>query len=201
MNGPPELPVDVPPAIPRRPKFRWWVPVVIIIAGILLIASSTPVYLKALSAAKREATIVFARLIEQSVNSYYTDNGVLPLPPPTGPTKGDTLFITDTPAGLVPINALAGHLSAISPRGIRYLNPKEARGKRDGATYHPSRSWIIGLHDPWGNPYQVVLDTDYDEIIVVPLKTPVLLKGKRAAVYSAGPDGILETNDDIKSWR
>jgi hypothetical protein len=175
--------------------------VLLLAITVWLVASGTPIYFKAFSAAKREAAIVFALQIEQSVNSYYTDNAVLPHPPRTGPTIGDTLFITDTPAGLAPINALAGHHSIISPRGVRYLNPKEARGKRDGATYDPSHSWITGLHDPWGNPYQVVLDTDHDGIIVVPLKTPVLLKGRRAAVYSAGPDGILETNDDIKSWR
>jgi hypothetical protein len=62
----------------------------------------------------------------------------------------------------------------------------------------------FGLYDPWGQTYQVVLDTDYDEQIENPepgLKGEEMLKSS-FIVWSAGPDGDFDTwEDNICSWK
>lgn len=56
--------------------------------------------------------------------------------------------------------------------------------------------------DPWGNPYVILLDTDFDDRILQKLAPTMTAKDIRAkvAVYSPGADGTEGTKDDIKTW-
>ena len=203
MNTPPELPASEPPVVPARRKFRWWIPVVTIILFFVANYALTliAVLINPPQTEWQYSATVFARQIEQAVNSFYTDNQTMPAPENTAATKGGNLFKTDSPEGLEVVNILAGSgPTELNPRQINYLTPREGKNMKGGAIYHSTRSRIEGLYDTWGNPFFIILDTNYEERIIVPLKTPVRLNGRRAAVYSAGPDGILETKDDIKTW-
>lgn len=197
MNDPSEpKPVAETPAR-RRPK-RW----ILILGGFLIFLISCafyfgpPIFLEAKSEGKRGAGVAYANQIGSAVTSYYYDNNTLPVPATTKATPGGTVFSTDSPEGLEVVNQLAGH----NPRGVKYLIPKEAKEKKDGAVYDASGSRITGLYDPWGNPYMIALDTNYEEKITIPFKIPVFINGKRCSVYSAGQDGVFETKDDIKTW-
>lgn len=201
MDAPPPLSMTAAPAIPMRRKTRWWIPVVIIAVVVLaipavLFAIGTPVYMRAMTNAKREAAITFARQVEQSVRFHQTDHSSLPVPSSSTPVPGDSHFTTDTPDGIDVINQLIGH----NPRKVKYLAINEAKHKKGGATYDPGGIRVTAVFDFWGNPYVMILDTDYDGSVTVPLSTPITLTGKHCAVYSAGPDGILGTADDIKTW-
>jgi hypothetical protein len=204
MNTPPELPASEPPVVPARRKFRWWIPVVTIILFFVANYALTliAVLINPPQTEWQYSATVFARQIEQAVNSFYTDNQTMPAPENTAATKGGNLFKTDSPEGLEVVNILAGSgPPKANPRQIKYLIPRKANSeKKNGAIHDPGGSRITGLYDPWGNPYLIILDTNYEERVVVPLKAPVTLNGRHAAVYSAGPDGILETKDDIKTW-
>ena len=197
MNDPSETQTGSPTAARKRPK-KW----ILILGGFLIFLISCalyfgpPVLLEAKSVAKREVGVASANQIGTAVTSYYHDYNTLPVPPTTKGTPGGTRFSTDTPEGLEVVNLLAGD----NPRKVKYLTFRDAKGRKDGAVYDAGGSRITALYDPWGNPYFIVVDTNYDEKLTVPFKIPVFINGKRCVVYSAGQDGVFETNDDIKTW-
>ena len=59
------------------------------------------------------------------------------------------------------------------------------------------------LLDPWGNAYEIGLDTDYDDKIsagTMSANQKDDIRGTKVVVQSAGPDGEWGTNDDLKTW-
>ncbi len=55
--------------------------------------------------------------------------------------------------------------------------------------------------DPWGMPYQLVFDTDYDNICVIENSAYPPVRGIGIVVWSMGPDRRSDTADDLTSWR
>lgn len=75
-----------------------------------------------------------------------------------------------------------------NPRQIAYWSP------------YGSMDEMVKYLDPWGQPYVITLDDDYDDEIE-------LVRGSRhdvvrspVAIYSKGPDRKPGTEDDITSW-
>ncbi len=56
------------------------------------------------------------------------------------------------------------------------------------------------LLDPWGTPYQIVMDTDYSSLCDVDNSAYSGGIGEGVIVWSCGPDRISDTADDILSW-
>ncbi len=59
------------------------------------------------------------------------------------------------------------------------------------------------LMDPWGYPYKILVDSDYNEEIANPDTNgggkPI--RGQKAVMWSGGKDGKLDTwADNVKSW-
>ena len=54
--------------------------------------------------------------------------------------------------------------------------------------------------DPWGNDYQVVLDTDGNNVSAMENTPYPPAIGKSVAIWSKGPDGQLYSFDDILGW-
>lgn len=78
---------------------------------------------------------------------------------------------------------------------------KAANDKKDGLSRFENGA---ELFDPWGNPYHVMLDYDYDKELRLPLDNQIYYDTKVLA-WSPGPDGqsgTPETNkDNINSWQ
>jgi type II secretory pathway pseudopilin PulG len=55
--------------------------------------------------------------------------------------------------------------------------------------------------DPWGVPYEIVFDTDFDNVCVVQNSIYGRLGGQGMVAWSCGPDRISDTADDILSWK
>lgn len=55
--------------------------------------------------------------------------------------------------------------------------------------------------DPWGMPYEIVFDTDFDNVCAVPKSIYGRIPGQGMVVWSCGPDRISDTADDILSWK
>ena len=61
--------------------------------------------------------------------------------------------------------------------------------------------------DPWGTPYRVMVNSNYDNLLLYPIGefTPVggavNLTNVDVIAMSAGPDKVLGTSDDIMSYR
>jgi len=137
----------------------------------------------------QERSAVFE--IENAVESFYDEYGTLP-------NEGTSDATFDSHKDTAMFEALLGDHAGISPKSIKFLTMKEGKDMKSGVIYDPSGNRVIGVFDPWGGAYKIRLDLNYDEQIEV---NGEILKGRRVAVWSDGPDQIAGTDDDIKSWK
>ena len=146
---------------------------------------------------KKTLPLAIATAIESAVNNFYTEYGKLP-------DVGNRVT-TNTAEGLKLLNILLGldakSDNALNSRAIKFLSVKEGKNKKNGLIYAANEKSVEGLYDPWGNPYTVVLDVDFDEHLQFNYGAKsVELQGRRVAVYSPGLDKKVGTSDDIKTW-
>jgi hypothetical protein len=101
--------------------------------------------------------------------------------------------------------------SELNPQHQVYLNTKVAKGISSGGI---SEADMI-FRDPWGYPYIVILDLDYDNKVKDPFDNRLVTAGARTIsetvlVLSLGPDGRIDfsaspdagvNKDNIYSWR
>ena len=170
--------------------------IIAVLASVAFVAGN-----RALNAAKRAKAQAVASSIISAVDSYQSENGSLPVPSGNSGKEGGSLFRTDNGDGVKILNILLGKEGEINTRKVAYLKTKEGKAKKDGLIYNTQGTEVTGLYDPFGNPYYMVLDTNYEERIKVqPANTEVVLNGRKVAVYSAGADKKLGTPDDVKTW-
>ena len=112
---------------------------------------------------------------------------------------------------------------SLNPKHQTYLNAKQLSGAGPGgvdlsATSIANRTGGV-YRDPWGRPYYIILDMDYDGRCLSPF--PDFAKGsatpipkyinKPVLVFSAGPDGVFDlgysqtdkahgNSDNVYSW-
>ncbi len=189
------------PSFHRRGGFTL-IELLVVIAIIAVLASAGfAVGLKVQNTARKKTGEAAAQFIVQAVNAYYSENGAMPVPPGGNSTEGGSKFDTNSPEGIKVLNILLGAEDEVNTRKVKYLTVAEAKGKKGGIVYNKTGKDATGMFDPWGNPYTIVLDTNYEERLEVkPGKSEIQLNGRRCAVYSAGQDKKLGTADDVKTW-
>lgn len=105
----------------------------------------------------------------------------------------------------VPSGHLFNTLRAVDGPGNRQhvLNPD----RKVFLDLRPASPGLSGLSpageflDPWGNPYQVILDVNGDNICEIPETRFGSALATRVAIWSYGPDRRPDTVDDRFSWR
>jgi prepilin-type N-terminal cleavage/methylation domain-containing protein len=139
--------------------------------------------------------------LESAVNHYASDYGVFPT------------VLRSAEAGKEGVRADAGLMDILlginkmeNPRAAGYYNGKSASesGKGVGILSEEGGQDSSGtLVDPFGSAYHVIVDEDHDGRVPDPdpkSKRKWLWQG--VIVYSAGPDGNLETwEDNVRSWK
>ncbi|QTN34017.1 prepilin-type N-terminal cleavage/methylation domain-containing protein [Akkermansiaceae bacterium] len=143
-----------------------------------------------------------ATSVATAVNQFYTEYSALPDP---GTNTAETEFSTTAGNGIKLLEILAGlDDSDQNARKIRFFSGKEAKNRKDGVEYSSDGKAIRGMYDPWGRPFYIRMDYDYDERLTVkPGSTPaVTLNGRRVAVYSLGvpEDSDAKPNTIVKTW-
>jgi prepilin-type N-terminal cleavage/methylation domain-containing protein len=141
-----------------------------------------------------------ATSIANAVEQFYTEYSALPDP---GSNTADKDISTDS-GDLLDIlvgGTKAGSITQ-NPRKIRFLSVKDAKNGIDGALY--TGSAISKILDPWGQPFYIRLDYDYDERLTFTPQgsTQVNLNGRRVAVYSLGvkPPATANARSLVKTW-
>ncbi len=158
-----------------------------LILGTLLIVGGFFAGDAAVTKAKKTTALATAVAIKSAVDSFYTESGKMPSESETTDTSKDvslakTLLGDDDPAR--------------NPRKIRFLVVKEGKNNKNGLDPVTTK-----IFDPWGRGYQVILDTRYkEEVVVTRGGIMETLKGRRAAVFSVGKDGVGGTADDVTTW-
>lgn len=165
----------------------------------------------AIQKARKTTALATCVAIESAVNDFYSEYGYMP----AAGLAADTTYKTNSGDGVKLITVLLGYegagSSVLNTRSVRFLSVKDGKklvgGGKDGliTTGTSPNITVTGLYDPWGGPYNVMLDGDYDESIV-PKPTGVTnsttLNGRRVAAWSEGADynAKKSTSDDVKTW-
>ena len=174
-------------------------PVLAIILGLLLIAGTvtvTAVWGWQLYA-RQQMVYGDLRVLIRAGEGFFREYGIWPTP--HSGQYGDFRYGRDFPNAYV-MNILravygdgnAGH--SVNPGKIVFLEVRPAAPGVSGLNDAGS------LLDPWGQPYQIVLDTDLDNSCQIENSIYGTLPGYGMVVWSCGPDGISDTEDDLCSW-
>ena len=170
--------------------------IIAVLAGLLL-----PVGQKVLENAKKVSAKSTETQIISAVNSYQTEYGQYPVYFPAGTNTTDITFGVDN---TYPSNALFNVLRAINTvsadptvptlnsRRIVYFESKNVKNvatPRDGfmppgaaaVKGNPNAAPVVSLNqgdlvDPWGNPYLVMIDSNYTNVLVNPYSKGNALK-------------------------
>lgn len=194
-----DLPPPLPPVVPRKKGLSTgaWVAiavavVVLILGGVgVLAASGFAAGSSAINRAKKASTLAMARELENSINQFYNEYGALPEPGSTKMSR-DVVFDTSGPEGQQVLSVVMGNEPGPALQNshkLRFFTARAGAGGKGGLI--PLPSGLSELRDPWGNPYQIIIDGDYDEALTPPASsgTASPVKGRRVLVYSLGRDG------------
>ena len=144
--------------------------------------------------------------IVNAVNAFYTEYGKYPVT-----TADDTPIIPNSTLFDVLRNmtgALQGNTS--NPRAIVFISPPYVKNTASPRAGIQSTGTNIGIYyDPWGTPYQVAVDTSYDNQMTNPYTADTgagaATLGQGVIAWSLGKDATQGTNfnvsDDVLSWQ
>lgn len=138
------------------------------------------------------------RAIERALARYARDHGRWPTP---ATAAGEDARFGARRANAELMRALLGqsHIAEGAPA----TNPRKKTAylaipvRTHGRSGLDARGEFV---DPWGEPYQIALDTDYDNVIVLKDAPFLELPDRQIAIWSKGPDRVSGTRDDIRSW-
>ena len=144
------------------------------------------------SAARLDLTV-----LSEAARRFYSEYGIWPA---TSAGGTDARFGQERPNSevmnaLLAIDGPGNQHQAVNPNSIVFL---EAPHARSGISGLDSDGNFV---DPWGTPYQIVLDIDLNNACDVPKTVYSNMVGEGFIAWSCGPDRISDTADDILSWK
>ncbi len=136
-----------------------------------------------------------------SIKMFYTEYNRYPV---AGGGAGEGPF--DTNRQLMDVltnNRNSPEVAEMNPWGIAFFEPSKISKKPKG---HGFVEGTRDFNDPWGTPYQVYIDVDYDGQVQAPPGYGGPAAGsplKRGVIaHSAGPDrSFSKTRDNVTSWK
>lgn len=171
-----------------------------ILTGILL-----PVGHQVMKSMRKTQATKTATELRTALMNYYTEYKRFPAVQSAG---GDTKLQTDGNTGLISaLMAIKGATKTeqLNRRGILFFSTKKAKTEKSAGIWGSGTTFA--LNDPWGMPYTVVYDTNYDNQISVPKRDgsgeePIFAT---VAIWSFGPNqeegkGASKKNDDVYSY-
>ena len=173
---------------------------VVIAIIVVLVSLAVPAILNALEDAKKAPALNAATGVEHAIDAYYNIYGALPV-------DSAAPFATNSATGREMLAILMAKEPAVgtlkNPRKIPFFTGKAAKSKNDGVYFEEGAP--EGLYDRWGKPFTVVLDSDYDQEITVPIPTggDGIIRNRNAAIYSLGKDPtakVIPPKNLIRTW-
>jgi prepilin-type N-terminal cleavage/methylation domain-containing protein len=150
----------------------------------ILLGIGYPAFTSVMESARKTQAKNEEQQIVAAVNAYYTDYGKYPLPAGpadttygSGGTSNGELFYTLRAVNGGTMNAA----NAANPRAIVFIQPpvsKDQTTPRSGIQTTTS-IW----YDPWGSPYNIAVDGNYNNIVRAPNYTDL------ATTYATATDG------------
>lgn len=172
--------------------------VVITIIAVLA-AMAFPVTTAVLERARKVQTRAVIKDLQVAIKAYQTEYNRYP-----SSSTSDATELTD---GQI-VNILLGtRIDNFNTREITFIDLPMAKSGRGGLVGNTGEYQLL---DNYGNPYIIMMDTDYNNRLTNPdagNSDSTISSGASAelpmgvAVYSYGKDGTPQTKDDITSWR
>ncbi|MCH5285151.1 MAG: prepilin-type N-terminal cleavage/methylation domain-containing protein [Akkermansiaceae bacterium] len=164
----------------------------IVVIAILatLMGIAYPAIMSYRESANKAAADKIGKDIVGAVHQFRQDhNGILPFDPQMAkPNREDQIFLnTDRGKDAHLVSIITGYEEGDEKFNINnqaYMNPAKVEDRSNGL-YGDSQS-ELGLYDPWGSPYYIVL-CESDDGCIDPF-TGKRYRGECCMVYSTGPD-------------
>jgi prepilin-type N-terminal cleavage/methylation domain-containing protein len=152
--------------------------------------------------------------IVTAVNAFYTEYGKYPI----AASGGDLTFSTDNNTLFDVLRNMTGVNpgNTVNPRAIVFVQPPAAKDQTNPKSGIKTSTGV--WYDPWGSPYRVAIDRNYNNIVRAPNYTDLAATyvtatdgsgdvgvGGGVISWSFGSDGQQATNyngsDDVISWQ
>lgn len=174
--------------------------VIVIIA--ILAAVAFPVTAMVMESARKTEAKYQAKGIKSAIAAYRMEYGKLPFEQGGGGGNIETDTVSDDLIAM--LSGVEGF--DLNPKETTFYEGKQAKGEdgeKIGGIY--GRGDGIRLVDPWGYPYYIVLDGDYDDLLEGFEATEGEELRQSIAVYSKGKpdkdDVFKEPRKWLKSWQ
>jgi len=165
--------------------------VIVIIA--ILASVSFPVTAMVMESARKTEAKYQARGIKSAIANYQMEYGKLPFDQSGG---GNILLDTETDDIIALLSGL--DINNLNPRKSVFYEGKKAKGEAGseiGGIYGEGVG--IRLVDPWGFPYFVVIDGNYDNVLESFEAKQIR---QSIAVYSKGKPDVDGAFKEVKKW-
>jgi prepilin-type N-terminal cleavage/methylation domain-containing protein len=200
----------------RKAAFTLTELLLVIVIIVILVGLAFPAFQGVLDRAKKMQAKNDVTQIVTAVNAFYTEYGQYPL------VTADTIITsTSTPSNgdlMYTLRAVSGGLNlnnAINTRQIVFISPPDVKNPANPRSGIGTTTGAGQYYDPWGTPYLVEIDGNYDNQIANPYTanagaTPLhigviawsLGKDKAGATAAASGDKNTGTyKDDVISWQ
>lgn len=194
--------------------------IIAVLMGILL-----PAINSAIESAKKTQAKSDEMAIVTAVKGYYTEYGKYPVatPPATGDFTYDGLNGNTNNKLMIILRAKETTGTIMNPRKIVFLEAPDAKNLGVAGKERAGMATATGggtaasptFLDPWGNPYNILIDMDYDNSVTNPYGAPATGNAGSAslstgvAIWTVGRDAALGTkgnnnfkgSDDVISWQ
>jgi hypothetical protein len=176
-----------------RPELVFFLACVLLVLSVVIPSRVAVVQRRHLALARSDI-----RLLVNAGEKFMREYGVWPTARTSD--RGDVRFGRELPNrevihALKAVDADGNEDHAVNPQRIDFLTAPaytaEGSGLNDAGEYL----------DPWGSPYQIVFDTDFNDVCDVQNSIYGRLIGEGIIIWSCGPDRKSDTLDDILSWK
>jgi prepilin-type N-terminal cleavage/methylation domain-containing protein len=176
----------------------------------ILIGLLFPAFQAVQNQAKRTQAKNDLTQIVTAVNAFYTDYGKYPLATNDNTISNNSDLFYSLRAIPLGANSLVNGVPAINPRSIVFINPSNVKDDTAGNRRSGVSSTDGQYYDPWGTPYRVAIDGDYNNDINPNPYTANTGAGPSplnigVIAWSLGKDATQGTNfnasDDVISWQ
>ncbi|HEX3817328.1 MAG TPA: type II secretion system protein [Chthoniobacterales bacterium] len=191
----------------QRPEGFTLIELLVVITIIaILMALLFPAFRSVQDQAKRTQAKNDLTQIVTAVNAFYTEYGKYPINGNADITFGGTGTTNDKL-----FDAIRGTDPTLNPKAISFINPPDVKDAAHPRAGIGTTTGAGQYYDPWGVPYLIAIDGDYDGQIANPYSSnagaPKLRAG--ALAWSLGKDGkggsadknAGTSDDDVISWQ
>jgi len=184
--------------------------VVILIVAVLM-GLAFPVFQGVMNSAKQTQAKNDLLQIVTAVNAFYTEYGKYPL------VTADTTFGTAGASNNMLFDVLRAKNTAENPRQIIFMSPPDVKNAAKPQSGIGTNAANAGQYfDPWGTPYHVRIDGNYDNQVANPFSANAGSESLQAGViaWSFGKDAAsdstattstdknaVKSKDDVVSWQ